>query len=102
MRVKLNITPRCQLEFDAATPKEAIKLLSAFGEIFTESACGLCKSTAIKHEHRNVDGNDYYNLRCSECGAELAFGQHKTGDTLFVKRDKNPESRGWYHFRKET
>ena len=55
---------------------------------------------------RNVDGNDYYELRCNDCGAVLAFGQHKKGGTLFPKR-KDDEgnylpNKGWHKWSPEA
>ena len=35
---------------------------------------------------RTVDDNEYYELRCMDCGAKLAFGSMKKGGGLFPKR----------------
>ena len=87
------------LVLEAADPKQAFRGLTAFGEIFTESKCGSCGSEDIKYEHRKHDDNDYYSLRCNGCQAQFDFGQHKTGSTLFAKRDKG--DKGWYHYQRQ-
>ena len=52
------------------------------------------------------DGNDYYAIHCQTCGAELALGQKKTGDTLFIKRkDKDGNilpNGGWKKWQTDT
>lgn len=101
VKIKLN-TGRAQIEIDAENPKEAVKQLAAFQEILSDPGCGSCQSTAIRFEHRqDKEGHDYYSLRCLECGCELSFGQHKSGNTLFAKRQDNPETRGWKKWQRE-
>lgn len=65
----------------------------------SDDHCGLCQSPNIRHRVRVHDDNKFYELRCLDCGAQLAFGQHKKGDTLFPKRsgESGPlPNRGWY------
>ena len=54
---------------------------------------------------RSVEGNDYYELRCGNCGGILSFGQHKKGGTLFPKRkDDNNNylpNKGWHKWVKD-
>lgn len=52
--------------------------------------CGLCKSKNLSLNHRNHDGNEFYEMRCDSCTATIPFGQHKTGGTLFLK-----SAEGW-------
>lgn len=91
---------RMQFEFDGSTHKEVIQRLAAIQELFEEPACGCCNSKDIRFDVREFDGNSYYKLVCPACSAQLDFGQHKTGGSLFVKRtdkDKRPmPNRGWY------
>lgn len=97
MKIKLNLANRgCQLEFDAEGPKDAIKQLSAFSEVLSISTCGACGSTEIRFDHRVREGNDFFGMRCLACTAQLDFGQHKTGNTLFPRTDKSTETQGWY------
>lgn len=90
---------RIWVEIDCADVKEAMKGLSMYGEVFAETTCGRCNSVNILPEHRTDDeGHDYYSLKCNDCGAELSFGQHKVGNTLFPKKkDLNGEFDGQYH-----
>jgi hypothetical protein len=62
--------------------------IAAFQEIFEETTCGKCAGDSLRYAVRENDGNKYHELHCKnpQCRAKLAFGQHKTGDTLFPKR----------------
>ncbi len=89
------------VEFDANSIKEAFKNLAEFQEIFDESNCGSCNSENIRFLVRNVDGNDYFELRCKDCFSKLAFGQHKNGEGLFPKRKLadgsfDSQNKGWH------
>lgn len=92
------------LEVTAGSPKVAFAMLGAFSEILADTRCGLCKGTDLGFEYRRVgDGGefDYYSRRCLNpaCRAQLDFGQHKTGETLFGKRRGNREATGgWYQW----
>ena len=104
MKIRVQVSARVWLEFDCANPKDALKELSVYGEVFAERSCGQCKKVELAYEHREWDGHDYYSLRCLSCGAQLDFGQHKNGRTLFAKRKlKSGEldklNHGWYHYK---
>jgi hypothetical protein len=105
--MKLRYKPNAKLEFEleGAGQKEIFKELAIIQEIFSEEKCGLCGSTNLRFIVRNVEGNDYYELRCSDCGAILAFGQHKKGGTLFPKRKDDSGNylphHGWHKWSKE-
>lgn len=96
MLVRWRINERCELELNPASPKDLVKELAAYQEVLIDRKCGACGAETIKHEHRVHDGNDFYSLRCLACGAQLDYGQHKTGQTLFAKRDKG--NHGWYKY----
>ena len=72
----------------------------------TAECCRSVESSNIKFVVRNVDGNDFFELRCIDCGAILAFGQHKKGGTLFPKRkdDQNNwlPNKGWHKWQKNA
>lgn len=100
MKLRYKVSSKLEFELEAEGQKEIFKELASIQEIFGEEKCGLCQSTNLRFVTRNVDGNDYYELRCADCGAVLAYGQHKKGGTLFPKR-KDDEgnylpNRGWY------
>ena len=74
------------LDVDRETQKEVFKELAAFEEVFGESSCGKCSSENLRFVVRENDGNEYYEIRCVDCGARLAFGSHKKGGGLFPRR----------------
>jgi len=90
MKVIYKANDKLQFELEGSGQKE----------IFSEEKCGLCGSTSLRFIVRNVEGNDYYELRCNDCGAVLAFGQHKKGGTLFPKRKDDDgnylPNKGWH------
>lgn len=77
---------RITAEFDADTQRELFTQISKFQEVFEETKCGKCGSESLKFVVRNVDDNEYFELRCMDCGAKLAFGSMKKGGGLFPKR----------------
>lgn len=105
MKLKYKVNDKLEFELDGSGQKEIFKELAIIQEIFGESNCGLCGKDHLKFIVRSVEGNDYYEMRCSDCGATLAFGQHKKGGTLFPKRrdDNNAwlPNKGWYKWNKE-
>lgn len=80
---------------------DVFKELAKLEEIFGISKCGKCGNTDLSFVVRNVDDNDYYEMRCksNKCAARLAFGQHKKGGGIFPKRkdkdDKWLPDGGW-------
>ena len=94
------------VEFDGETQKDIFKQLSSLEEVFGEKVCGKCKSENLRYVVRENDGNEFYELRCLDCGAKLAFGAHKQGGGLFPKR-KSPDGewlsdRGWQKWNPKT
>ena len=92
---------RLTFEAEVTGAKVAFELVASIQELFEEAECGMCKSPCIRCEMREYDGNSYYKMVCSSCGAQMDFGQKKDGKTLFAKRfDKDTKQpmphRGWY------
>ena len=83
------------VQVEAENVKESVKAMATYMEVFGEQACGCCASKAIHWEHRRVNDNDYYSIRCGQCNAELSLGQTKTGNRLFAKRKEHPDTNGW-------
>lgn len=106
MKVIYKPNAKLSFELEGSGQKEVFKELAVVQEIFAEERCGVCKKDNIKFVVRNVDGNDYYEMRCVSCGATLSFGQHKKGGTLFPKRkDENNnwlENNGWYKWQSQS
>ncbi len=67
------------VEFEGETQKDIFKQLSSLEEVFGEKVCGKCGSENLRFIVRENDGNEFYELRCLDCGAKLAFGAHKKG-----------------------
>jgi len=100
MKASYKLSDKLQFEVEGEGQKEIFKEIASIQEIFGETKCGMCGSGRMKFEEREEEDNEYYELRCMDCGATLAFGQHKKGGTLFPKRkDEKGEympNRGWY------
>lgn len=106
MKLHYKLNNKIGVEVEADGQKELFKEIASVQEIFGESKCGMCGKEDIKFVVRNVDSNEYYEMRCLSCYAALPFGQHKKGGTLFPKRkDENNKylpNNGWYIWNKET
>lgn len=70
-------TPLVTFELEASTPKDMFKLIAETQEVFGEKACGKCGKCNIRFVVRTVDGNDYFEFQCLDCGARLSLGQSK-------------------------
>lgn len=96
---------RITVELEGDSQAALFGEIAKFQEVFAESKCGKCGSEDLIFTTRTVDGNTYYELRCADCGAKLAFGQHKVGGGLFPKRKEDGEwlpNRGWVKWNPET
>lgn len=87
------------VEVEGKDNKEIFSQLALFQEIYEVRRCGACQSENVRFVVREVQGNTYYELKCIDCGATLAFGQKKADGSLFPKRkDKSGEylpHNGW-------
>lgn len=105
MKLKYKVSDRLEFELEASGQKEVFKELAVIQEIFGEEVCGSCGKDSLRFIVRNVDDNDYYELRCNSCKSLLSFGQHKKGGTLFPKRkDENGNylsNNGWHKWNKD-
>jgi ribosomal protein L40E len=84
---------KISVEFEGDSQKSLFAQIAAFQEVFEESKCGKCGSENLRFVVRTVDENDFYELRCLDCGARLAFGVNKKGGSLFPKR--KDDKGGW-------
>ena len=79
---------------------------SCLEEVFGEKACGKCGSENLRFVVRENDGNEFYELRCLDCGAKLAFGAHKQGGGLFPRRKDTDgnwlSDKGWQKWNPKT
>ena len=98
---------RISVEFEGDSQKDLFGQIAAFQEVFDIKSCGKCGSENLRFVKRTVDGNDYFELRCLDCGAKLAFGANKDGKGLFPKREKDQNGKwigkdGWVKWNPET
>jgi hypothetical protein len=94
------------VELEGDTQKDIFSQLAKFQEVFGESSCGKCGSTNLKFVVRAIDDNEYFEIRCMDCGAKLAFGVHKKGGGLFPKKKDEQgnwlPNKGWTTYNKAT
>jgi len=99
-------TGKMSVELEGETQRDLFGKISAFQEVFDATTCGKCGSTNVKFIVRKVDDNEYYEIRCQDCGAKLAFGCNKKGGGLFPKRKDAGGNRlpdgGWVKWNPET
>lgn len=104
---------RFTVEVEGKTQTEVFKQLAEFQEVFEVGPCvrGKKISTKLKFQVREVEGNEYFEIVCTDedsdlRNAKLAFGQHKKGGTLFPRRKdadgKWLPNNGWVKYNKET
>jgi DNA-directed RNA polymerase subunit RPC12/RpoP len=97
---------RISVEIEGDSHRELFAQINKFQEVFEEDVCGKCGHEHIKFIVRTVDDNQYYELRCANCGAKLSFGANKKGGGLFPKRKDSegnwlPDS-GWVKWNPKT
>jgi len=103
MRAKMRFG-EIEIEAEGDT-KSVFGELASAAEVFGNSICGQCGSGNVVPVVREVDGNTYYEMRCTSCGCTLGFGQRKVGGALFPRRKKDENwlpNRGWVNHRKES
>jgi len=92
------------VEVDGKDVKDVFSQLSGAVEVFGNGTCLACRSTAVVPNVRENQGNTYYEMRCTACGATLGFGQRKADGAIYPKRkDKEGEyleNNGWVKFRR--
>ncbi len=70
--------------------QDVFKEITYIRSVVGDEKCGKCKSVNITPNFREVtsdnETNQFYELRCVDCGAVLQLGQHKTDSTLYKKK----------------
>ena len=77
------------LTADCNDVKQAFQFNTLFCDL--PKHCDNCQSPDIELAHKNPQGNDYYMIKCTGCGATGNFGQRKEGNTLYWKWDTKME-----------
>lgn len=105
MKVRYRLK-NADIEVDGRDVKDAFVQLSGAVEVFSQNVCGACGCPDVVPIVREVQGNTYHEMRCTKCGATLAFGQRKADGALYPKRkDKDGEyleNYGWVKFNKRA
>lgn len=107
MKATVKVSPMMMFEIEGQDQKSIWEQISSLQEVFGNQECKRCSSPVI-YVTREVDGNSYYELRCtnSKCRAKLSFGVHRTGGSLFPKRTnedgKYHKYSGWKIYNKDT
>ena len=90
---------RTTIEIDAKDAKSCFIEMANASEIFGEYICGACGSENVVCSVRENAGNTFFEMRCKDCGACLAFGQRKSDGALFPRRKDTSgnwlENNGW-------
>lgn len=98
MKVRYQINS-VQIEVDGKDTKDCFAQLAASVEVFGQQKCGCCGCDVVVPVVRDNQGNTYYEMRCTNCGASLGFGQRKQDGHLYPKRrDKDGgylDNGGW-------
>tara|TARA_Y100000385_G_scaffold237015_1_gene251337 strand:- start:127 stop:453 length:327 start_codon:yes stop_codon:yes gene_type:complete len=96
---------KLSVELEGDTQKALFKQLSEFQEVFGNHRCQKCQSDSTRFVVRENGGNEYHELRCTECHARLSFGANRQGGTLFPKRKDESgwlPNGGWVKYNKDT
>lgn len=92
------------LEVEGKDVKDVFTQLNSAVEVFGNSTCGACRSSSVVPMVREHQGNTYFEMKCTQCGSALSFGQRKADGQLYPKRkDKEGEyleANGWVKFSK--
>lgn len=85
--MKITVKTRtCDIEVQATTVKGAVKEMAEAQAVFGNDTCLACQSSNVRFGHRVHNGNDFYEIICSDCNHRLGLSQLKDGGGLFVKR----------------
>lgn len=109
MKVSYRASKKFSVEAEGENHKQVFEKLAALAEVFGIERCGKCNSEDIipivrTAEDKKKKTHTYYELRCKNCYAKFAFGQHLQGGTLFPQRkdgegNYKPDG-GWVVFKR--
>ena len=79
------IPGRLKLSGECAGVEQVFQFLEQVSEVFSHDTCGCCSGKNVSFGHRTAQGYDFYEVRCTDCGAKFSFGQRRDGGGLFPK-----------------
>lgn len=77
------------IEADFTNMKDLFKWSSTYSNL--PSKCHTCKNENLTLSFKSPQSNDYYMLKCTDCGAEANFGQPKDNSEFYWKWDNKLE-----------
>jgi hypothetical protein len=92
LKAHYRVKPELMFELEAKEQKDIFRQVAEIQEVFSEKCCGLCGDTNLKFTVRNVEDNEFYEMRCTKpgCFGKLAYGQNKKGGTIYpIRKLKN-------------
>jgi hypothetical protein len=120
MNVSFQVSKKITVSVEGESVLDVVEKIANAQEVFSDNACGKCKSEDIAYRVRLVtEGKKpfkYPELFCRACGAKLAYGQSEGGKLFpirFERKDgeytKNADGsyinkgvKGWVKFNKQT
>lgn len=97
MKAQIKTGSKLIIEVEEDSETELFEAISSASETFTHEECGCCKNTTLRYVVREVGGNKYYELHCTDykCRARLPFGvAKKNKGKLYPKRRWDSLSNG--------
>lgn len=103
MKIRYQLS-NVQIEVEGKDVKDVFAQVASSVEVFGQQRCGCCNCDVVVPVVRENQGNTYYEMRCVNCGATLAFGQRKQDGHLYPRRrDKDGnylDNGGWLKWAK--
>ncbi len=87
MKISKRVSDTVTIHAEAEKMTDLFEELAQLEEVFSIDMCAKCQQKGLKHVHRVVEDNNFYEVQCknSKCKAKLQFGCHKKGNTIFPK-----------------
>lgn len=91
MKALVQIGGGITVQAEGEDTKSLFQQIADIQSTFEDTECGLCGCSKLKYVVREVDGNEFYELRCSneKCRGKLTFGCPQKGvKNIYPKRYK--------------
>lgn len=97
MKAQIKTGAKLIIEVEEDSETELFEAIASAEETFTHEECGHCNGRQLRYAVREVEGNKYYELHCTDfkCRARLPFGvAKKNKGKLYPKRRWDSLSNG--------